>query len=188
MRIIGGMYRSRYISAPSGREVRPTPERAREGLFSILGGTVEGHTFLDLYAGAGTVGLEAVSRGAERAIFVERDRQALAALRGNIQSLACEDRCEILEQPVDLLREEVYGRATLIFLDPPYGPEPSLPNLRRFLETTPRTPLVIFQWDARLRGPKDREHSPSVIPARMPLLDERRYGRTGFSLYYEEVA
>lgn len=149
---------------------------------------MEGHTFVDLYAGAGTVGLEAVSRGAKICIFVEQERHAVGALRDNIRLLGCGERCEVLERPVGLIGEEVYGRASIIFLDPPYGPEPGLPNLRAFLEAAARPPLVIYQWDRTLRPPRAPRVPPGWIPDRMGLLDERRYGRTVFSLYYEEGA
>jgi 16S rRNA (guanine966-N2)-methyltransferase len=187
MRIISGIYRNRQLYAPPGREVRPTPEKAREALFSTLGGNLEGHTFLDLYAGAGTVGLEAVSRGAELVIFVERDRRALGALRRNTRSLQCEDRCRVIELPVDLVDKDTFARASVIFMDPPYGLQPKLPRLREFLETAPRPPLVIYQWDYGARPPRGESVPPSWIPDRIPLLNQRRYGRTMFSLYYQEV-
>lgn len=188
MRIIGGIYRNRHIFVPPGRDVRPTPEKAREALFSVLGGALEGHTFLDLYAGAGTVGLEAISRGAEMTILVEQEGRALAALIRNVQTLHCEDRCEILEAPVESIERDVYARATLIFLDPPYHAQPALPVLREFLETAARPPLVIYQRDSRLIPPRGKHVPPRWIPDRMVLFDERRYGRTVFSLYcYQEA-
>lgn len=153
----------------------------------MLGGNLEGHTFLDLYAGAGTVGLEAVSRGAERAIFIEQDRQALGALARNIRSLHCEDQCEVIEASVASVSEDVYRRATLIFMDPPYFAQPSLPLLRKYLESAPRPPLVIYQRDSRVGHPLGRGVPPAWIPDKMPLLEERHYGRTMFSLYYQEA-
>lgn len=186
MKIIGGMYRNRNVIAPPGRDVRPTPARAREALFSLLGRDLEGHVFLDLFAGAGTVGLEAVSRGVNRSIFVEQDRRALRALRQNIEKLGCWDRCEVIDLPVGLLPVDTYARATVIFLDPPYGPDPDLPRLREFLSSTDRQPLVIYQRDGKPRPGSPGEMPPPVIPDRIPLLEERRYGRTVFSLYYRE--
>jgi len=187
MRIVSGIYRNRNLYAPPGRDVRPTPERAREALFSILGSDLGGHVFLDLFAGAGTVGLEAVSRGVERAIFVEQDARALRYLRQNIDKLGCGDRCEVIDLPARLVGPEVFERATVIFLDPPYGAAPDLPLLRDYLSMAERPPVVIYQRDARARsGPGPAGVPPSLVPDRMPLLEERQYGRTIFSIYYRE--
>ena len=84
MRIIAGALRSRTLTAPPGLATRPTSDRLRETLFNVLAPRIEGASFLDLYAGSGAVGIEALSRGAVRVVFVERDEPALAALRGNL--------------------------------------------------------------------------------------------------------
>ncbi len=123
MRVIAGTYKSRLLAAPRGLSVRPTGDRARESLFAVLGEEVREGPFLDLFAGTGAVGLEALSRGAPAAIFVERDRAALAALRRNVGSLHAEDLCRIL--PLDwraaLSRLAAEGADfTAVFADPPY--------------------------------------------------------------------
>jgi 16S rRNA (guanine966-N2)-methyltransferase len=187
MRIVSGMYKNRNVYAPPGRAVRPTPERAREALFSILGSDLEGHVFLDLFAGAGTVGLEALSRGAGRAIFVEQEARALRYLRQNIDKLGCGDRCEVIDLPAGLVDADVYGRATVIFLDPPYGAEPDLPRLREYLAAAERAPVVIYQREAKLQAGPGPGMPPKLVPDRMPLFEERRYGRTIFSIYYQET-
>jgi len=187
MRIISGIYRNRNVYAPPGRSVRPTPERAREALFSILGVNLEGHVFLDLFAGAGTMGLEAVSRGADRSIFVEQDEKALRVLRQNIGKLGCDERCEILAIPVGAVGADVFSRATVVFLDPPYGVAPDIPRLGAFLVSAERPPLIIYQWDAIFRDPGSAGMRPGWIPDRMSLLDERKYGRTMLSLYATET-
>ncbi len=95
MRVIGGEFRSRRLKAPPGADVRPTPDRLREALFNILTPRIEGVVFLDAYAGCGSVGIEAISRGAGRAIFLEKSRPALRCLEQNIQSLGIGPRCEV---------------------------------------------------------------------------------------------
>src|ERR1700751_4032084 len=87
MRIIAGTFRSRTLQAPEGLATRPSSDRLRETLFNVLAPRIEGAAFLDLYAGSGAVGLEALSRGAARVVFVERAPAALAVLRGNMESL-----------------------------------------------------------------------------------------------------
>lgn len=123
MRIIAGDWRGRPLTAPAGHVTRPTNARAREALFSMLAsrlGSFEGLEVADLFAGSGALGLEALSRGAARCRFVERDPAALAALRTNIAALGAGDRAEWIPTAVEAL--PATGRpADLILLDPPYG-------------------------------------------------------------------
>jgi 16S rRNA (guanine966-N2)-methyltransferase len=159
MRVIAGSLGGRRLKAPRGRVTRPTSDRVREALFAMLG-DVEGARVLDLFAGTGALGIEAISRGAARAVFVERDAAVANVLRGNLASLE-------LEPPVVEVRradalsalqsarsdEETYD---LVFIDPPYsqaqdrGPElaamlPPLlrPAARIVLESDRRAPLEL---------------------------------------------
>ena len=121
MRIIAGQWRGRSIEAPAGNATRPTSDRAREGLFSMLTsrlGDFEGLRVADLFAGSGAAGLEALSRGAAQCTFVESDRAALDALRRNIVKLGADDRAEV--RAVDATRF-AGGPFHLVLLDPPYG-------------------------------------------------------------------
>ncbi len=95
MRVIGGEFRSRVLKSLPGLDVRPTPDRLREALFSILAPRIEGIVFADLYAGTGAVGIEALSRGAARAVFVEKNRAAIQVIRANLKSLNLEDRAQV---------------------------------------------------------------------------------------------
>jgi 16S rRNA (guanine966-N2)-methyltransferase len=125
MRITGGTYRSRALRAPPGHATRPTSDRVREALFGILSsaGAVEGARVLDLYAGTGALGLEALSRGAAQALFVESARAAVAALRANVAALHVGDRVTLLAANVDvatprIVREGPFG---LVLADPPWA-------------------------------------------------------------------
>jgi len=127
MRIVGGAWRGRTLSAPAGRGTRPTADRVRQALFDMLlhapwGGrhVVEGARVLDAFAGTGAMGLEALSRGAAFATFIEQDRQAVAALRANVAVCRAEDRTEVMAVDVQAApaARETCG---LVFLDPPYG-------------------------------------------------------------------
>src|SRR5277367_6359121 len=96
MRVIAGQYRSRVLTAPRGRETRPTPDRLRETLFNVLTPRIEGAVFVDAYAGTGAVGIEALSRGAARCVFVESGRRAVEAIRENLHALGIEERASVV--------------------------------------------------------------------------------------------
>jgi 16S rRNA (guanine(966)-N(2))-methyltransferase RsmD len=123
MRIIAGQYRSRTLEAPKGLATRPSSDRLRETLFNVLAPQIEGASFLDLYAGSGAVGIEALSRGAVRTVFVERAPAALKALRGNLAKLGISGGFRIDSSSVaaalrHLAKEN--QRFDLVFLDPPW--------------------------------------------------------------------
>ena len=124
MRVIGGQYRSRLLSAPRGLETRPTSDRLRETLFNVLAQRVAGAVFLDLYAGSGAVGIEALSRGAAEAIFVEQAEAARKAIRANLTSLGIKSGYVIDSHSVAAALKRLAGqgrRVDLVFLDPPYA-------------------------------------------------------------------
>lgn len=123
MRVIGGEFRHRKLVYPeSNKDIRPTKDRIREAFFSIVG-NIENKLFLDLYAGSGSIGIEAISRGAKRTIFVDASKEALKYVKENISSLKVEDRCEIYNL-LDLLALESFKEKGIqfdvIYLDPPY--------------------------------------------------------------------
>ena len=121
MRIIAGEFRGHSLVAPKGRATRPTSDRVREALFSILG-DVEGLDVLDLYAGSGALGLEALSRGARHATFVEQGHAAAQAIRANVAALKVEERTRIVSTEArKALRALPRARIGLAFLDPPYA-------------------------------------------------------------------
>ena len=123
MRIIAGEWRGRPLAAPEGRATRPTADRAREGLFSMLQsriGSFEGLRVADLFAGSGALGLEALSRGAAYCLFLDNDRNAIAAIRRNLATFGAESRAEIRAQPVEHAPPPP-GPCDILFLDPPYA-------------------------------------------------------------------
>ena len=123
MRIIAGEWRGRPLEAPPGRDTRPTSDRAREGLFSMLAsrlGSFEGLRVADLFAGTGALGLEALSRGAAHCTFIEKDRAALDILQRNIARLKAGDRADVRAQSVEHAPPPAQP-FDLVFMDPPYG-------------------------------------------------------------------
>ncbi len=127
MRIVGGSHRGRPIAAPKGRDTRPTSDRAREGVFNILAHSqdveFENLFVIDLFAGSGAMGIEALSRGAAEALFVENSRSARTVIDENVNALGMGDQTAIEAWDATRLpaRPDRYPPAGLVFLDPPYG-------------------------------------------------------------------
>ena len=120
MRVIAGEFRSRKLKSLEGLETRPTPDRLRESLFSILAPRLAGAVFVDAYAGTGAVGIEALSRGAGRVLFLENSLVALRVIEDNLHSLGIGNRGTVVKgRVVSSLRKHCEG-ATIVFLDPPY--------------------------------------------------------------------
>jgi len=167
--VIAGTLGGRPLLAPRGRQVRPTSDRVREALFSILG-PLAGACVLDLFAGSGALGIEALSRGAATATFVDSSAVAITAIERNLRSLSLaaevvrQDAVRFLERACALPRQY-----DLVFIDPPYRQAAALgPRLGR--------PLAgVLAADARVVCESDRR-APAALE--LPLLDERRYGDT----------
>ena len=118
MRVIGGEYRSRLLKSPPGMETRPTPDRLRESLFNILAPHIEGAVFVDAYAGCGSVGIEALSRGARRAVLIERSRTNVGIIRENLATMGALARAQVIHGGVTTYLGSI--EAGIYFLDPPY--------------------------------------------------------------------
>jgi 16S rRNA (guanine(966)-N(2))-methyltransferase RsmD len=148
MRVIAGEFRSRRLRSIPGAATRPTPVRLRETLFDILAARIEGATFLDAYAGTGAVGIEALSRGAAHAYFLERHRAALEAIGQNLASLDLEPRATVVAGPVLLTLPKHH--ADIVFLDPPYDLEREYAAVLKVLAETPPQIVVVqhSSWQA----------------------------------------
>jgi 16S rRNA (guanine(966)-N(2))-methyltransferase RsmD len=174
VRILAGRFKGRVLEAPAG--ARPTSGRAREALFSILHDSIQGAAVLDLYAGSGAVGLEAVSRGAARAVLAEREA---AALRKNVEKLDPEGAfTRVLSGDADRALAVLSGAGEsfdLVFADPPYG-EP-LPHGLLAAAASLLSPggLCVLQRDGPSETPPE--------PAGVALVERRRYGRNVFFFY-----
>ncbi|MCC7497479.1 MAG: 16S rRNA (guanine(966)-N(2))-methyltransferase RsmD [Bryobacterales bacterium] len=152
MRVIGGEFRSRRLKSASGLATRPTPDRLREALFNVLAPRIVDAVFVDAYAGTGAVGIEALSRGARRAVFIERSRGALAVLGENLRTLGLEDRARVVSGKVTLWLDKF--TAGIVFLDPPYELEREyMASLELLGAAAP--PLVVVQHATRYRLPDE---------------------------------
>jgi 16S rRNA (guanine(966)-N(2))-methyltransferase RsmD len=170
MRVIAGEWRGRPLKAPPGAATRPTSDRVREALFSILAGTVPGARVLDLFAGSGALGIEALSRGAAWATFVDSAAPAIRAIEANLEALQATaevrrtDAVRFLAAARD--RGALYD---LVFLDPPYRDAERLaPALSEALPAV-LAPGAVAVAESDRRAPLDLT---------LPLQDERRYGDT----------
>ncbi len=148
MRVIAGEFRSRILKSVPGLDVRPTPDRLREALFNVLAPRVEGVVFADVYAGTGAVGIEALSRGAARAIFVEQNRAASAVIRENLRSLGIEKRAVLRHTRAAVALPQI--EADIVFIDPPYRLEQEYGRSLDLLADKP-PPLAIVQHSPRLK-------------------------------------
>ncbi len=178
VRIIAGHLRSRQLLVPQGERVRPTSDRVKEALFSLLGGDLTGRRVLDLFAGSGALGFEALSRGAVHATFVDRDREALTALRSNVQALGVGAQCRVL--PFSVLRalQFLEGEAgtcppfDLVFADPPYADGLLWPTLTRLAGSRCVAPGALIVAEG------DRHHEAATPPPGLQPLTRRAFGET----------
>lgn len=172
MRIVGGSHKGRRLTAPDGRGTRPTSDRARESLFNILAHSplveLDGARVVDAFAGSGALGLEALSRGAEHAWFIERDHAALAAIRANVAELRVDGQATILRTDATKPPEAPQA-CTLALLDAPYDKELSAPCLTALAAKGWLAPgaLAVVEVAAREALP---------VPAGFTVEDERTYG------------
>jgi 16S rRNA (guanine966-N2)-methyltransferase len=148
MRVIGGEFRSRVLKSLPGLDVRPTPDRLREALFNILTPRIEGAVFADLYAGTGAVGIEALSRGARKAIFIEQKAAAARVIQENLKTLGIEGRAEVRQAKVTAMIPRI--DANIVFLDPPFPLEKEFDAALTLLGA--KAPdLVLVQHPPRLK-------------------------------------
>ena len=175
MRIVGGEFKGRKLFSVRGKTIRPTADRTRESMFNILSHRVPGTIVLDLFAGTGALGIEALSRGAESAVFVDNSSGSLSVIRRNVESCALNDRANIIkwniEKNLNCLKTNRTG-FSLVFIDPPYNRnllKPTLFNLDQSKSLVNGSCIVVEH--AFL------ESIPTDLLA-FELTDQRRYGKT----------
>jgi 16S rRNA (guanine966-N2)-methyltransferase len=180
MRVIAGSHRGRRLSGPRGTTLRPTSDKVREALFSILGTRIPGSRFLDLYAGTGAVGIEAMSRGATIVTFVESDPKAVQIMRKNLMA------CGMLDQAVvRVARTQTFlrqpqtwdGPYDVLFADPPYADRGAVELVLDgwHLGLLSSEAVMIIEQDARAQMPSETDHAR--------LMRRYDYGDTSLFLY-----
>jgi len=179
VRVIAGRLGGRRLAAPAGRSTRPTSDRVREALFSLLGDVGDARV-LDLFAGSGALGIEALSRGAASATFVDSAPAAVRAVRANLDALGLSDGVEVRRQDARaFLRaaKKASHEYDLVFLDPPYRLAGS------FGRDLPPLLSAVLAPGARVVWESDRRDAPALD---LPITDERRYGDTLIRIHVTE--
>ena len=169
MRVVAGSARGRRLTAPPGSDTRPTTDRVREAVFNALGslGSVDGATVADLFAGSGALGIEALSRGAASAHFVESDRRAAEVVEANLDALSLADRAVVLRRPVAAAIAELPEALDLVLADPPYAFDDWDDLLGAVLPRLAEDAVVVIETDRSL-----------TLPAGWEKVRERTYGGT----------
>ncbi len=183
MRIIGGKFSGRPITAPKGRETRPTADRVRESLFNILTHkddfAIEGARVIDLFAGSGALGFEAISRGAAFCLFVDTDADARGAIRDNIEALGLFGDTRLHRRSATMLGQKPAGVGpafTLAFIDPPYGKDlvhPALCSLKAGSWLADGALVIVEQG---------KDEAPVIVPG-YEEDDRRNYGAAQIGIY-----
>ena len=175
LRIIGGKFKGRRLQPPRGATIRPTADRVREAIFNILGGACRQRLVVDIFAGTGALGLEAISRGAQRAIFIDNQRSAIEVIRRNIVACGCQLQAQAVRHDVARNLNCLKGvdvPAELVFMDAPYrqgliGPALGHLSAGRFLAV-----------DASIVIEHARDEALPDLDVVFQLSDQRRYGKT----------
>lgn len=182
MRVVAGALRSRPLRAPKGDVTRPTSDRVRESLFAVIG-DVEGLVVLDLYAGSGALAIEALSRGATRAVCVETNRSALATIAENVQALGLRERLRVIARRVGDAHKHIVeaGPFDLVLIDPPYADVPSGALVRELTGVVQHARTMLSDGALLVIEHATRDAPPQLDDFNME--STRRWGDTSASFY-----
>ncbi|WP_081461996.1 16S rRNA (guanine(966)-N(2))-methyltransferase RsmD [Desulforamulus ruminis] len=180
LRIIGGLVRGRNLKSPKGMSTRPTSDRVREALFNILSPRVSGSYFLDLFSGTGAVAIEALSRGAERAVMVEKDRGTAGIILSNLKLCNLTEKAEVLNLDTNRAISVLAARKVpfdLIFIDPPYKKNFEVPTM----EQVQRFDLLVD--NGILVVESDKNDLPPDDVGKLTAYRREKYGDTALTFY-----
>ncbi|HLU23630.1 MAG TPA: 16S rRNA (guanine(966)-N(2))-methyltransferase RsmD [Bacillaceae bacterium] len=181
MRVISGYYKGRQLKSVPGKQTRPTTDKVKETMFNVIGPYFSGGLGLDLFAGSGGLGIEALSRGLDKVIFVDRDMNALQTIKANVGLCGLEDKCEIYRNDAERALKSIIKREIqfdCIFLDPPYRKQ----KLESLLNMIEQNNLLT------MNGTVVCEHGTDVVlPKKIGNLEQGKtsdYGNIGLTIYY----
>jgi len=183
LRVTGGEGRGRLLHGPGDLRIRPTSDRVRGALFDLLGPRVAGASFLDLCAGTGAVGIEALSRGAKRVVFVDRDRRAIALIRKNLDRVRPPGEAELIEAEIEgavASFKDAGGSFAVVFIDPPYDAPDQSDLLASAARVVAQGGILVLEHRTRVGSP-----SPISAPGCRPLRDYR-HGDTTLTTFLLE--
>ncbi len=180
MRIIAGSAKGKRLKCREGFDTRPTTDRVKESLFSIIAPYVEGAVVLDLFSGTGNIALESLSRGAKKAVMVEKDKEALRVIIENVNNLGFEDRCRAYRNET-LRALEILGKKkekfSIIFLDPPYKDNTCTKIVKKIGE------VGVLKENGLIIAEHHILEDMEEIVGEFKKIDERRYGKKELSFY-----
>jgi 16S rRNA (guanine966-N2)-methyltransferase len=176
MRVTGGIGRGRRLQVPAGSGVRPTSDKVKQALFNILGDRIIDASFLDLFAGAGGIGIEALSRGAGSVVFVDSSRESLAVINKNIERMGFEKRAQVVPAGAESFLKKTSGPYDIVFLDPPYAEE-----MQPLLDLIAASGIV--KTDGIVVAEHYKKQQSPEKANRFTLYREARYGDTVLAFY-----
>ncbi len=183
MRVTGGKVKGHRLTKVKGSHIRPTADMVRNSIFNILGQTLTGVTVLDLFAGTGSLGIECLSRGAKRAVFIDNSRRALAIIKKNLTICGLEELSMVIREELpkglNRIRNLGCGQFDLVFIDPPYGKGHIEPTMNKLVESNLLThdAMVVAESSTSANDPL-----PCKIP-HLQLQQTRSYGSTVIGFY-----
>lgn len=173
MRIISGKARGTKLYTLEGKNTRPTLDRVKESLFNIIQTKIPGSVFLDLFSGSGAIGLEAVSRGAKKAILCDKEKSAIQIIKKNIEKTHLEEQIELYQLPFEkLLKDKIKEKLDIIYIDPPYKTDYAYQATKIIMEKnlTKEETIIIIETD-------EEEIKEQIKELEVEIIDQRKYGR-----------
>ncbi len=178
MRVITGSARGKRLITPDGRDVRPTPERVKEGLFSALQFDIEGRRVLDLFTGSGQLSVEALSRGAQSAVLVDNSAASIKIARANIENCGFSDKAKIIQSDYSAFCTMCRDTFDIVFLDPPYAEGLLMPALKAVLPLVSDYGFIICEHPSEVK--------PDEYVGGFKIFKSYRYGKVYVTVYRKE--
>ena len=178
MRIITGLAKGKRLITPDGLDVRPTPEKVKEGLFSAIQFDIEGRRVLDLFAGSGQLGLETVSRGAQSAVLVDNSATSIKIIKKNVESCGFEDTVRVVQSDYGSFCAACRDTFDIVFLDPPYAAGLLVPALKAVLPLVSDYGFVVCEYPPEVEVPEEI--------GGFSISRSYRYGKVNLTIYRKE--
>jgi len=179
MRVIAGTARGRILTTPNGIKTRPTGDRMKEDLFNIIAPLVPGALFLDLYCGSGAIGIEALSRKAEHATFVDSYKEAIIATKANLQNTCLSGKAEVVQMDaLQAIFKLKYRKYDIIFMDPPYNSNEIVEILTQVPQLVAKNGIIVVECPL---------NSETEIPE-LSIYRQKKYKQMQFTFYTKDVA
>lgn len=177
MRIIAGKYKGRRLETPVNYDIRPTSEMVKEALFSILMNDIHNSVFVDLFSGTGAVGLEALSRGAEKVYLVDRSRESIGIIRNNVNKIGCQPQVNILASDYRIAMDRINEPVDIFFADPPYEDGYNIEILESISDSG------ILKDDGIVIVEHSKKFDMPSIVRDMEIFKEKKYGKKALAFY-----